>query len=154
MEQIAELIKTFILTNVNAELPGLASTGVTLPAIDTKNVVFGTVDLSRYEAPVLVSILPDTESMGEGYIDGAEIQHDLTITFLFQKATYSVLVKRMMRYVRAFQLALEKNEDFSGQVRSTLVEEIRFYPDTGATPQQMTAFEIQFNVVTEDSVVD
>ena len=70
MEQIADAIKKFILEDVNAELSGLASEGVTLPQIAEKNIVFGTVDLSRYEAGVIVSILPETQQPDEEFIDG------------------------------------------------------------------------------------
>ena len=47
MEQIAETIKNFILNDVNAELAALEDQSVTLPPVEAKNIVFGTVDLSR-----------------------------------------------------------------------------------------------------------
>ena len=59
MEQIAETITNFILNDVNTELASLADQSVTLPPVEEKNIVFGTVDLSRYERPVVVSILPE-----------------------------------------------------------------------------------------------
>ena len=65
MENLAQTIKNFIHTDVNAELSALASNDVSLPAIAAKNIIIGTVDLSRYEAPVVVSILPETQSQEE-----------------------------------------------------------------------------------------
>lgn len=153
MEQIAETLKTFLLEDVNAELPGLESEGVTLPTITAKNIVFGTVDLSRYESPVVVSILPETQSQEEGFIDGTAWRSDFTITFLFQKAVYPLLVKRMCRYSNAFKTALAKNPDFDGNVEESELEQIQFYPDTGAVEHQMTASEITLNVITEETLI-
>lgn len=153
MEQIAETLKTFLLEDVNAELPGLESEGVTLPAITAKNIVFGTVDLSRYESPVVVSILPETQNQEEGFIDGTAWRSDFTITFLFQKAVYPLLVKRMCRYSSAFKTALAKNPDFDGNVEESELEQIQFYPDTGAVEHQMTASEITLNVITEETLI-
>ena len=149
MDQIAEEIKSFILEDVNAELAGLTEAGLTLPAIDTKNIVFGTVDLSRYEVPVVVSILPETQEPEPGFIDGSSVRSEFTITFLFQKETYKTLVKRMCRYAKAFWLAQEKNPDF-GETEETEITNIQYYPDTGAVPQQMTAFELSLSVITEE----
>lgn len=153
MESIAETIKDFILEDVNNELAALSTQDVPLPAITEKNIVFGTVDLSRYESPVVVSILPETQSQEEGFIDGAAWRSDFTITFLFQKAAYSLLIKRMCRYSNAFKTALAKNPDFDGEAEETELEQIQFYPDTGAVPQQMTASEITINVITEEELV-
>lgn len=148
MDQIAEEIKDFILANVNAELPGLAETGLTLPAITKDNIVFGTVDLSRYEVPVVVSILPENQEPEPGFIDGTSQRFAFTITFLFQKATYKVLVKRMCRYAKAFWLAQAKVPDFGSQEESEITS-IQYYPDTGAVAQQMTAFELSLTTITE-----
>ena len=151
MDQIAEEIKDFILANVNAELPRLAETGLTLPAITKDNIVFGTVDLSRYEVPVVVSILPETQEPEPGFIDGTSQKSEFTITFLFQKATYKVLVKRMCRYAKAFWLAQSQEPDF-GDIEESEITEIQYYPDTGAVAQQMTAFELTLDVITEEKL--
>lgn len=149
MDQIANDIKNFILNNVNSELAGLTEQGLTLPAIDTKNIVFGTVDLSRYEVPVVVSILPETQEPEPGFVDGTSKRSEFTITFLFQKAVYSVLVKRMCRYAKAFWIAHAKEPDFQDAEESEIIN-IQYYPDTGAVAQQMTAFELSLTVITED----
>ena len=154
MEEIAEAIKSFILEDVNAELVGLESEGVTLPAITEKNIVFGTVDLSRYEAAVIVSILPETQEPDEEYINGFSDRSEFTVTFLFQKTAYPILVKRMFRYAKAFRKAQAKNPDFDDSVEESEITQIQFYPDTGAVPQQMTAFEISLNTDTEEAFED
>ena len=51
MDKIFDVIKNFILNDVNYELVKLTEQGVTLPAISADNILFGTVDLSRYSAP-------------------------------------------------------------------------------------------------------
>ena len=154
MEQIAEAIKTFILEDVNAELAGLESEGVTLPEIAEKNIVFGTVDLSRYESAVVVSILPETQQPDEEFINGFSDRSEFTVTFLFQKDKYPLLVKRMFRYAKAFRLAQAKNPDFDDSVEESEITQIQFYPDTGAVAQQMTAFEISLYTDTEEALED
>lgn len=159
MEQTAEAIKKFILEDVNAELAGLESDGVTLPPVAEKNIVFGTVDLSRYEAAVLVSILPETQQPDEEFINGFSDRSEFTVTFLFQKEKYSLLVKRMFRYARAFRTAQAKNPELSSTsggtesgVEESEITQIKFYPDTGAVAQQMTAFEISLAADTEEEL--
>lgn len=158
MEQIAEAIKKFILEDVNAELSGLTSEGVTLPQVAEKNIVFGTVDLSRYEAAVVVSILPETQQPDEEFINGFSDRSVFTVTFLFQKEKYSLLVKRMFRYAKAFRMAQAKNPELSNMlgaaelgVEDSEITQIQFYPDTGAVEQQMTAFEISLATDTEEA---
>lgn len=152
MDQIADVIKNFILEDVNNELSALEGEGITLPQITEANIVFGTVDLSRYEAQVVVSILPETQSQEEGFIDGTAWRSDFTITFLLQNAAYPLLVKRMCRYSCAFKTALAKNPDLDGNVEESELEQIQFFPDTGAVAQQMTAAEISINLITEEEL--
>lgn len=154
MEEIAEAIKSFILEDVNAELSGLESEDVTLPQITESNIVLGTVDLSRYESKVIVSILPETQEPDEEYINGFSDRSEFTVTFLFQKVKYPLLVKRMFRYAKAFRKAQAKNPDFDDSVEESEITRIKFYPDTGAVPQQMTAFEISLNTDTEEAFED
>ena len=158
MEQIAEAIKKFILVDVNAELTELSSEGVTLPAITEKNIVFGTVDLSRYESAVVVSILPESQEPDEEFINGFSDRSEFTVTFLFQKDKYSTLVKRMFRYAKAFRTAQAKNPELNNidgtaelGVEESEITQIQFYPDTGAVAQQMTAFEISIYTDTEEA---
>lgn len=154
MEQIAEAIKTFILEDVNAELAGLESEDVTLPQIAEEKIVFGTVDLSRYESAVVVSILPETQEPDEEFINGFSDRSEFTVTFLFQKDKYPLLIKRMFRYAKAFRKAQAKNPDFDDSVEESEIILIKFYPDTGAVPQQMTAFEISLYTDTEEALED
>lgn len=154
MEEIAEAIKSFILEDVNAELSGLESEGVTLPQIAESNIVLGTVDLSRYESKVIVSILPETQEPGEEYINGFSDRSEFTVTFLFQKEKYPLMVKRMFRYAKAFRKAQAKNSDFDNSVEDSEITQIQFYPDTGAVPQQMTACEISLYTDTEEVIPD
>ena len=150
MEQIAETIKNFILNDVNAELAALADQSVTLPQVEAKNIVFGTVDLSRYEKPVVVSILPEQQEPDDGYINGFSDRSEFVVTFLFQKEKYNNLVSRMCRYAKAFRIAQAKNPSMSDTIEESEITQIDFFPDTGAVPQQMTAFEINLAVVTEE----
>jgi len=149
MEEIAKTIKNFILNDVNKELVALAEEGITLPAVDEKNIIFGTVDLSRYEKAVVVSILPEQQEPDEGYINGFSDRSEFVVTFLFQKEKYPLLITRMCRYAKAFRIAQAKNPSMSDDAEESEITLIDFFPDTGAVPQQMTAFEVNLTVVTE-----
>ena len=147
MDKIADSIKNFIINKVNAELSGLTETGLTLPTISSADVVFGVVDLSRYEKPIIVSILPETQNETGDDIDGVNMDSTFIITFLFQKIQYDKAMKRMCRYAKAFWLAQAKNPDFTGVEDSTITN-IQYFPDAGVTPQQMTAVEITLDTNT------
>ena len=151
MDKIADSIKNFIINKVNAELSGLTETGLTLPTISSADVVFGVVDLSRYEKPIIVSILPETQNETGDYIDGVNMDSTFIITFLFQKIQYDKAMKRMCRYAKAFWLAQSKEPDF-GDIEESEITEIQYYPDTGAVAQQMTAFELTLDVITEEKL--
>ena len=150
MEEIAKKIKNFILNDVNTELAKLADQTVTLPAVEENNIIFGTVDLSRYEKAVVVSILPEQQEPDDGYINGFSDRSEFVVTFLFQKEKYNNLVTRMCRYAKAFRIAQAKNPSMSDTIEESEITQIDFFPDTGAVPQQMTAFEINLAVVTEE----
>ena len=108
MDEIFTTIKNFILNDVNYELIQLAEQAVPLPAVTADNILFGTVDLSRYSAPVVVAVLPDNQEPDDSFIDGFSDRSEFVVTFLFQKALYPLLVKRMCRYAKAFRKALAK----------------------------------------------
>ena len=150
MEQIAETIKNFILNDVNTELAELEDQDVTLPPVEERNIIFGTVDLSRYERPVVVSILPEQQEPDDGYINGFSDRSEFVVTFLFQKEKYNKLISRMCRYAKAFRIAQAKNPSMSDAIEESEITQIDFFPDTGAVPQQMTAFEINMAVITEN----
>lgn len=153
-EETAEALKSLILNDMNAELPGLATDGVTLPAIAEKNIVLGTVDLSRYESPVVVSILPDKVEPIDGDLDGYRDKDKFVVTMIFQKAAYSILVKRMFRYAKAFRLAMEKNPSMGGKIDDSGIDGVDFYPDTGDKNQTVTAFEAEVWANESESIGD
>ena len=152
MEQTAEAVKALILGGVNAELPALEDAQTTLPAIAEKNVVVGTVDLSRYEAPVVVSVLPDKTQPDDETIDGFSDSESLVVTFLFQKAKYPLLVKRMFRYAEAFRRAQAKDAGLSGAADDSRIGEVDYFPDTGPGGQTLTACEIELSAKTSEKV--
>lgn len=152
MDEIFTTIKNFILNDVNYELIQLAEQDVPLPAVTADNILFGTVDLSRYSAPVVVAVLPDNQEPDDSFIDGFSDRSEFVVTFLFQKALYPLLIKRMCRYAKAFRTAQAKNPDMSDGVESSEVTLVDFFPDCGAVPQQMTACEINLAIDTEEKI--
>jgi hypothetical protein len=152
MDEIFTTIKNFILNDVNYELIQLAEQDVPLPAVTADNILFGTVDLSRYSAPVVVAVLPDNQEPDDSFIDGFSDRSEFVVTFLFQKALYPLLIKRMCRYAKAFRTAQAKNPDMSDGVENSEVTLVDFFPDCGAVPQQMTACEINLAIDTEEEI--
>lgn len=149
MEDVIEAVKDFILTTVNEKLEELADEEVSLPAIESRNVQSGVVDMSRYESPVVVSILPDEQEPEEGYIDDYTDNSRLVVTFLLQKARYSLLMTRMFRYAKAFRLALHESPSLNNTVNDVDLQLTKFFPDAGPTPQQMTAVELTLQITSE-----
>jgi hypothetical protein len=152
MDEIFTTIKNFILNDVNYELIQLAEQAVPLPAVTADNILFGTVDLSRYSAPVVVAVLPDNQEPDDSFIDGFSDRSEFVVTFLFQKALYPLLVKRMCRYAKAFRKALAKNSDMSDGVEDSEITLVDFFPDCGVVAQQMTACEINLAIDTEEKI--
>ena len=152
MDKIFDVIKNFILNDVNYELVKLTEQGVTLPAISADNILFGTVDLSRYSAPVVVAVLPEQQEPDDSFINGFSDRSEFVVTFLFQKALYPLLIKRMCRYAKAFRTAQANNPDMSDGVESSEVTLVDYFPDCGAVPQQMTACEINLAIDTEEKI--
>lgn len=152
MEEIAEALKSLILGGVNAELSDLEDEQTPLPEIGDKNIVVGTVDLSRYESPVVASVMPDKIEPDNETIDGFSDKSSFAVAFMFQKAAYPVLVRRMFRYAKAFRRALEKNPSLSGSVDGAESGGIEFFPDTGPGGQTVTACEISVFAKTSEKV--
>ena len=98
----------------------------------------------------MVAVLPEQQEPDDSFINGFSDRSEFVVTFLFQKALYPLLIKRMCRYAKAFRTAQAKNPDMSDGVESSEVTLVDFFPDCGAVPQQMTAFEINMAVVTEN----
>lgn len=142
-EETAEALKALILDGVNDELAGLATQDDPLPTIAEKNIVLGTVDLSRYESLVVVSIIPDKVEPSGGGLDEFKDREIFVVTMIFQKAAYPALVKRMFRYAKAFRRALEKSANLGGAVDDSGLAKVEFFPDTGSGGQTATAFEAE-----------
>lgn len=153
-EETAEALKALVLNDVNAELAGLATSDVPLPTIAEKNIILGTVDLSRYESPVVVSILPDKVEPVDGDLNGYRDKDSFVLTMIFQKAAYAVLVKRMVRYAKALRLAMEKNANMDGAVDDSGIDGVDFFPDTGDKNQTVTAFEAEVWANESESIGD
>ena len=151
MERIAESVRRFVLEKVNAELPALEDEEASLPAVDERSVAFGSVDLSRYEAPVVVSVMPERTEAEEGFIDGYADKTRVAVTFIFQKAAYPVLVKRAFRYARAFRLAQWKSPELSGGIDGSEAAYAEVFYDAGSGGQSVTACEMGLDVRTREA---
>jgi hypothetical protein len=152
MEELFEVIKTFLTTRFNTELAEYddPAPAPALPKITDKAVVFGAVDPLKVPA-VAVSVLPETQEDGEGTISDDETQSVFTVTFVFKNCKYEELIKRMCRYAACFKQAVAQNYTLcEDSVQETELGTIRFYPDCGAVEKTMTAAEINLTIYTSE----
>lgn len=152
MEELFNLIKAFILDDVNEVLPDFEDSSVELPSFADKNIVFGAVDLQKNAQNVVCAILPEEETEDDGYINGANASHQFTVAFLVRNAVYETLVKRMCRYASAFRRALFNNPDFDAQVEDIEIGERRFFYDAGAVEKQCCIVEISLTIFTTEEI--
>lgn len=152
MEELFEVIKNFLTTQFNVELAEYddPAPAPELPRLNTKSVVFGTIDPLKVP-DVSVSVLPETQEDGEGSISDDETQSVFTVTFVFKGCKYDELVKRMCRYAACFKQAVKQFYTLENDgVENTELGTIRFYPDCGAVEKTMTAAEINLIIYTSE----
>lgn len=140
-----------LLTGLKDFIIGLSSefTAKGIPAVTNKDIVLGTVDLSRYENKVLVSILPETSEDSDKYDfnDGAAIQQEITVSFLLRGVTYDSLIERMSKYSEIFTNAVRKDCTLDGLVEGSGLGATKFFCDAGAVEKQMTASETSLTLL-------
>ena len=149
MEKLFRVIKEFLTTTFNEELQNYDDDPEKLPQLSDKSVFFGTVDPLKIPA-VSVSILPESQTGGEGTITDDETQSAFTVTFVFKSAKYEELIKRMCRYAECFKHSVATDYTLSGGVENTEIGTIRFYPDCGTAEKTMTAAEIDLTIYTSE----
>lgn len=152
MEEIFNYIKQFILSTVNGALSDYADDDTPMNAIESKNIVFGAVDLSRYSSKIICAILPEEEEDDESEIGAYKIGSDFTVSFLCSGYAQEVLVRQMCRYGAAFRRAVLDDVSLGGTVESSTIGRRDFFSDAGTVEKQMAAVEISLSVVTEDEI--
>lgn len=152
MEKIFNDIKDFILTTVNPYISEMADSETPMNEINEKNIVFGSVDLSRYNAKVICSIIPDSQEENEEEIGSYKITSDFTVTFLCKGYPLETLVRQMCRYGAAFRRAVLDDVSLGGKVERSEIGRREFFTDAGTVEKQVTAVEIGLTTETEDEI--
>lgn len=124
-------------------------TGSNLSAPAAKNVVIGTVDLSRYESNLVISIIPENEEESEQYdfSEGQGVQLEVTVTILCRGAKQETLIKRISDYTDLICNSIRKDCTLDNIVEGSAIGTRKFYLDAGTVEQQMTASEITLTLL-------
>lgn len=114
-----------------------------LPAPAKKNIVLGTVDLSRYESDLIISIIPETEEESDQYNfnDGQGIQLETTVTILCRGKNQEKLVQVMSAYTDFILDEVRKDCTLGNIGEGSAIGTRRFYLDAGTVEKQLTASE-------------
>lgn len=149
MEEIFNNIKAFLLEKVNPLVAEAAEEGLSMPQFSENFIIFGQVDLSRYQNKIIVSVLPEeqTEEPVEN-LDSYQQNSSFTITFLCSGDTAEKLVKKMCRYSECFRKAILSDPMMNETCNDSALGDRMFYCDAGAVPGQMTAVEIGLTIFT------
>ena len=150
MKIVYDAIKKFILTDMENPLKEMETKEGEFPLPDAKNIIYGTADLTRNEAKILVAGVPDSVKEDTGSLDSGVIEGNVVICFAFRGLAYSTLMERMETYAAAFRMALRSNPSLSGAVMNVDLGTTEYFPDAGATHGTMTVAEVEVTVrVTE-----
>lgn len=152
MEEIFNYIKNFILSVVNGSLSDYADERTPMNPLDEKNIVFGAVDLSRYNSKVICAVIPENEDEDDSEIGAYKLSSGFTVSFLCRGYPQDVLVRQMCRYGAAFRRAVLDDVSLGQTVESSEIGSRNFFTDAGTVGNQMTAVEIGLTVETEDEI--
>ena len=154
MKIVYDAIKKFILTDMENPLKEMETIEGEFPLHDAKNIIYGTADLTRHEAKILVAIVPDSVKEDTGSLDSGVIEGTVLVCFAFRGLPYTTLVERMETYAAAFRMALRSNPSLSDAVMNADIGTTEYYPDAGATHGTMTVAEIELTVRCEEKKAD
>lgn len=153
MEEAFNALKGFIEEKLPERLAELEDGEVPLPP--PSKIVFGVVDLSRTEGKVTCVIVPGrTEEDGEGSLTAGSLSNTLTVGFVCRKSEYQTLLKQMVRYAKAFRVAVRSDWSLGGRVDRADLGATEFYPDAGATSGSCTIAETEITVLTTEANAD
>lgn len=122
---------------------------IELPAPKEKNIILGTVDLSRYESNLIISIIPENEEESEQYNfnDGQGIQLEMTVTILCRGQSQEKLVETMSAYTDFILDEIRKDCTLGNIGEGSAIGTRKFYLDAGTVEKQMTASEITLTLL-------
>ena len=139
MEQLLDGLKAYILATADF-YTNEASEGVPMTA--PTDIVIGQVDLLKQRSKVLVSLLPDTQTPTDEYVEGTSADNSITVTFICRGQKPDVLARQMMRYAEAFKNSCFADNSLGGICDDNSIEQVTYYLDIGVIDNQATAAEI------------
>lgn len=147
MEHVMDAIKAYIKNHPEA-FTAEATQDCPVVAPREKDILLGTVDLSRYENNIIVSIIGDTDDDEPISISDVDTDHSLTVTFLCRGYQSEILARQICRYAEAFRKLILADSTLDGEVDDSSTGQRRYYPDCGTVEDQMAAVEIDLSVST------
>ena len=152
MESVFKNIKNFLLEKVNPLLEAEEDEEIKLPLFSEKYIVFGQVDLSRYQNKIIVSVIPEDQEEDEEGLDDYAQKSRFLITFLCSGDKQEKLVQKICRYSECFRIAVLSDALMNGTCDNAEIGKRKFYCDAGAVSGQMAAVEIELTVLTSTEI--
>lgn len=123
-----------------------------LPVPEKRNIIFGTCDLGKNEAKVLVCVVPDTEHEYTGDLSAGVVEGKMVVCFAFRGLPYESLMERMDKYAEAFRMSVRADGSLGGGVLDADIGETQYFPDAGPTHGTVTVAEIELTVRTKENL--
>lgn len=143
MEEILDGLKNYILAT-GEYYTELASEVVPMAA--PADVILGQVDLTKQRSKILVSLIPDSQTPTDNYIEGTSVDNEITVTFICRGYKIDVLERQMMRYAEGFKNAAFADNSLGGICDDVSITNIVYYLDVGIIDNQATAVELTISV--------
>ena len=148
-EYNAEALKAFLMNGFTQYLEKYKDENTPMNKIDT--VVFGGVDLSRYEKKkVVCAVIADNDTLEDPTIMDGSIVSVFTVGFILRGYPAEVLQRQMMRYAMALREAVIDCFTLNGKVRDCACGKCDYYPDAGTVEKQMCAAEIEMTITVDN----
>ena len=148
MKRIFDAIKEFLLEDVNVLVR--QEDELTLEEFDEKHIVFGLVDVSKFSgSKILVSVLPERQSLGEGNCSDTVLSNEVLVTLICGSDKFEALQKKVVLYAENFEKALFNRTGWGTGIEDVVFRSADFTFDAGSISGQLTAAEIRLTVNTE-----
>ena len=155
MEHIFDALKDMILSELPARLEALEDESTPLRPPAEKDVIFGTVDLSKIRSPLIVAIVPESQSDEESETGAYSTSTNLSVSFICSTvAKTETRIRQICRYGAAFRRMVLDDPSLGGRVLDTGIGERQFFPDVGTAPGQTSIIEISLTVLTDEESDD
>lgn len=147
-----EAVKDYLITGMGPVLKSMETEDCQLPVPEKRNIIFGTCDLGKNEAKVLVCVVPDSEHEYTGDLSAGVVEGKMVVCFAFRGLPYEMLMERMDKYAEAFRMSVRADGSLGGGVLDADIGETQYFPDAGPTHGTVTVAEIELTVRTKENL--